>query len=335
MTAFYATFKFLMKLLLRLYFKKIRLEGLANIPKDRPLLVTPNHQNAFLDALIVGAFLPRELHFLTRADVFNKWTIPLMKWLNMMPVYRIRDGYDQLSKNEEVFDGCREIFSRNKSILIFPEGNHGGEYYLRPLTKGAARLALQSQEKMEASLMVLPVGLNYFDHQSANSLVIVQFGEPITVSDYLASFEKHQASGLIKMRDAISSGMKETLILPEETEDYEQRKEALFFEENESLSFDDLKTKQVDSDSKTRNRQKKNHLLARILNPLPFLIIHAIIRRVDDLVFHPSLKFAIALFAFPLWWGIIFIALSFVIGIKIALLAVIVMSFGLIYNYKS
>ncbi len=324
-----------MKLSLRLYFKKIRLEGLANIPKDKPLLVTPNHQNAFLDALIVGAFIPKELHFLTRADVFNKWTIPLMKWVNMMPVYRIRDGYGKLSKNEEVFDGCKEIFDQNKSILIFPEGNHGKEYFLRPLTKGAARLALQSQVSLEKSLMVLPVGLNYFDHQSANSTVIVQFGEPIIVSDYLEAFENHQATGLIKMRDAISCGMKNTLIIPEETDDYECKKDSIFCDENENLSFGDLKTKAVDAAHSKSRKRKKNHLLVKALNPLPFLIIHTIVTRVDDLVFHSSLKFVIALFTFPIWWVAVFTIISLTIGIKIALLTVIVMFFGLIYNYKS
>ena len=183
-------------------------------PKNNPLLVTPNHQNAFLDALLVGAFIPRELHFLTRADVFTKRSIPFMKLLNMMPVYRIRDGYSALSRNEAVFDGCRKIFERRESILIFPEGNHGKEYYLRPLTKGAARLALQSQTKLEEPLMILPIGLNYFDHQSANSTVIIRFGKPIVVSDHVDGYEKHQASGLIKMRDTISEGMKNTLLIP-------------------------------------------------------------------------------------------------------------------------
>ncbi|MEO1253696.1 MAG: 1-acyl-sn-glycerol-3-phosphate acyltransferase [Bacteroidota bacterium] len=334
MTVFYASFKLLMKGSLRTYFKKIRIEGVENIPRDRPLLITPNHQNAFLDALIVGAFSPRELYFLTRSDVFTKWSIPLMKLVNMMPIYRIRDGYSKLSLNEEVFDRCRQVFDRNKSILIFAEGNHGKEYFLRPLTKGAARLALQSQMKMENELMIQPVGLNYFDHQSPKSTVVVRFGESISVSKYLEDFQKHEATGLIKMRDAIANGMRSTLILPDETIDYEERRERIFQEENENMSFHDLKSMNV-KDISVNQKKRKKHLLAKTVNPFPFFLIYKVISKVEDVVFHSSLKFAIALFAFPIWWSIVFVVVSSTIGINTGLLAVAVMAFGLFYSYQS
>ncbi len=333
MTAFYVSFKYFIRVSLRLYFKRIRIEGLEQVPSDKPLLITPNHQNAFLDALIVGAFIPVELHFLTRSDVFTKWSIPLMKLVNMMPIYRIRDGYSKLSQNEEVFENCRQIFNQNKSILIFAEGNHGKEYYLRPLTKGAARLALQSQMGMEKELMVQPVGLNYFEHQSPKSTVIIQFGEPIPVKNHIEEFKKHQATGLIKMRDAISKGMKETLIISDETKDYQQRRERIFWEKNEELSFEELRSLDI-SNIKVEKRSRKTHLIAKLLNPLPFILMHKVIAKIDDVVFHSSLKFAIGLVIFPLWWMIVFLTLSLTVGINIALLAVIVMVFGLFYSYQ-
>ena len=322
-----------MKVALRLYFRKIKIEGLENVPRNTPILVTPNHQNAFLDALIVGAFIPIELYYLTRSDIFLKWTAPLVKLVNMMPIYRLRDGYAKLSKNEAIFKTCKEIFKRNKSILIFAEGNHGMHYYLRPITKGAARLALQSQEVLENELNVIPVGLNYFSHQVPRSTVLIRFGEPIPVQRYLADYKPNPVKGLVKMRDAISDGMKRTLLIPEETEDYKIRKQMIFQERNADYSFDKLKYSEFKSDD-VKKPKKRKHLTAKFLNPIPFLVIYLVLNRVNDIVFHPSLKFGIGLFIFPLWWIFMYMVLFLSAGTNIAILSVMVMIFGLFYSYQ-
>ncbi|WP_370090329.1 1-acyl-sn-glycerol-3-phosphate acyltransferase [Ekhidna sp.] len=333
MTSFYSFFRVLIKFALRFYFKKIRIEGLENIPRDTPLLITPNHQNALIDPLLVGAFAPIPIHYLTRSDVFKWWLKPLLKRVNMMPIYRIRDGYAKLSLNDQVFSSCKEVFKKNGSVLIFAEGNHGKEYFLRPLTKGAARLALQSEEVLGNGLMVLPVGLNYFDHQKSNSVVLMKFGEPIPVANYLETYKSNSTKGLIEMREGISQGMKEVLVIPEEDTDYETRKEKIFQPKHENLSFKELRNMDVSTVSLEKARRSR-HWLAKILNPLPFLIIHTMISRVDDVVFYSTLKFGIGLFAFPLWWLLIFSILSMTVGINIALLAVIVMISGLFYSYQ-
>ncbi|MEQ9466057.1 MAG: 1-acyl-sn-glycerol-3-phosphate acyltransferase [Ekhidna sp.] len=333
MTPFYAFFRALIKFSLRLYFKKIRIEGLENIPRNTPLLITPNHQNALIDPLLVGAFTPIPIHYLTRSDVFKWWLKPLLKRVNMMPIYRIRDGYGKLSLNDAVFSNCFKVFQNNESVLIFAEGNHGKEYYLRPLTKGAARLALQSQLKLDQDLMVLPVGLNFFDHQRPQSVVLMRFGKPVSVRDYVSAYDENPARGLISMRDAISDAMKETLVIPDETEDYAQRKAGIFQQKHQDLSFDQLKELNV-AGSQIDKRKRSAHLLAKFLNPIPYLIIYFFLRREKDVVFHSTLKFGVGLFAFPFWWAMVFLIFSFTVGVKIALLAVIVMILGLFFSYQ-
>jgi len=119
------------------YFKKIMISGLENIPKDKAILFVANHQNALIDPILIASIMPRELNFLTRADVFNKPLIKaLLSTVNMMPIYRIKDGRTGLSKNEEVFEKCHKILNNNGTILIFPEGNHNIQRRLRILSKG-------------------------------------------------------------------------------------------------------------------------------------------------------------------------------------------------------
>lgn len=333
MTVFYACFRFFMRLLLRLYYYEIKVEGIENVPKGAPLIVTPNHQNALMDPILVGAFIPIPLHYLTRSDVFNKWTNPILRLFNMMPVYRIRDGYSKLALNDKIFADCHEIFKSKGSVLMFAEGNHGKEYFLRPLTKGASRLALKSQSAMDENLMVLPVGLNFFEHRRPQSTVLIKFGKPVLVRNYLPEYEQNYTKGLIKMREGIAGAMKKTLIIPEETPDYALRKEAVFQPAHEPLSFDELKV--IDpAKVQVQKSKRRHHRLAKILNPIPFLIIARKLSKVEDVVFHSTLKFTIGLIAFPLWWLIVFLLLFWLVGINIASLAVIVMVFGLFYSYQ-
>ncbi len=333
MSLIYSFIKVFFRFALKCYFRRIEIVGVENVPKDSPLLITPNHQNAFLDAFLVGAFAPTELHFLTRSDVFKWWSMPVMKLFNMIPVYRIRDGYSRLSKNEAIFKACEEIFARKKSVLMFAEGDHGEHHYLRPITKGAARLALQSQISIEGDIKVLPVGLNYFDHQAACGKVMIVFGEPIPVSEFVPQYKEHNGKGLNTMKDRITEAMKSTLIIPEKTEDYELVRRTVFRRKNEPLSFSKLRNIQPKDQIEITVKQS-HHIFARILNPIPFMVIRKVLAGVDDVVFHSSLKFAIGLIFFPLWWLGVFFAIKLSLEIITALTVVLIMIFTLFASYK-
>jgi len=194
---------------LPLYFGRLDINGKEHIPKDLPFIIAPNHQSAFLDAVMMGVNCDKPMHFLTRSDVFVSPFIGALRALNMMPVYRIRDGYDKLSKNEEVFAKCNDLLSRGLPVLIFPEGNMGNGHYLRPLTKGTSRMAIQAQENIDEDVMVLPVGINYFHHDRPRYKCIVNYGKPIRVRDYLDLYNQHKAKGLIKLRNDLSDKIKE------------------------------------------------------------------------------------------------------------------------------
>lgn len=333
MSPFYAFLKLFIRLTLKVYFSKIEIVGIKNLSADSPLIITPNHQNAFLDALIIGSFSPIPIHFITRSDVFTWWSRPLLHAMNMMPIYRIRDGYSTLSQNDAVFEACRGLFKQKKSILIFAEGNHGEHHYLRPLTKGAARLALQSQLAMEEDLKIVPIGLNYFRHTLPKSKVSMIVGSPISVKEYVAAYQQNSGTGLINMRNAISLGMKSTLVIPEPVENYEEHRQAIFRKENEGLSFKELKNITVSSTSFQQIAPSK-HRLSKILNPLPFLIIWKVLSGIKDIVFYSSLKFGIGLIVFPLWWIGSFFTGQWLLGTIPSLVIVCTMIGGLFFDYR-
>ena len=142
-----------------------------------PLIIGCNHPNSFLDAILTGAQMKKRVHFLTRGDVFkNKFVIAIMKSVNMIPIYRIRDGKDNLSKNDVTFEMCREIIKRGEHVLIFVEGFCQHQTSLQtPLKKGAPRLLLQGR-KDGIDVQLLPVWVEYNSFSAFPKQIDIYFG---------------------------------------------------------------------------------------------------------------------------------------------------------------
>ena len=152
--------------------------------QNGPLLLACNHPNSFLDAILLDILFKKPIWSLARGDVFKKpFHKRLLKQLNMLPVYRTREGVENLEHNYKTFDACKEIFASNGLVLIFSEGLCINEWHLRPLKKGTARLALSSWQE-GIPLAVLPVGINYSSFKKIGKNVFINFGELISVKNF-------------------------------------------------------------------------------------------------------------------------------------------------------
>ena len=106
-----------------------------------PLLIIANHPNSFLDAIIIGTRYNRKIHFLARGDVFTKKINRfLLRLLNMIPVYRLREGKEFLHLNEYAFVESARLLKNNEAVLIFIEGTCLNTNTLQPFKKGTARI---------------------------------------------------------------------------------------------------------------------------------------------------------------------------------------------------
>jgi len=171
---------------LHFYFKEIKVIGKENIPKKGALLFVSNHKNALIDPLLIATTTTRNIHFLTRASAFK---ITLVRWIlstvNMLPIYRLRDGKETLAKNNEIFRKCYNILNKKRSLLIFPEGTHDIRRWVRPLSKGFTRITFGALEQNDAlDLTIVPVGLNYSKADAYAESVAIYYGKPIAVNQY-------------------------------------------------------------------------------------------------------------------------------------------------------
>ena len=169
-----------------LFYRRVEIRGRENFKPDEPLIFAPNHQNALMDDLAMVTTLKQQPFFVARADLFNaKWIVWFFKLAHMMPIWRIRDGYENLAKDQEVFDRCGEIISQGNTLSIFPEGNHNAQRFLRPLKKGMARIAFQTEDRhdFKLGLKVIPTGLDFSHYDNVRGTLTVSYGTPVTITD--------------------------------------------------------------------------------------------------------------------------------------------------------
>jgi 1-acyl-sn-glycerol-3-phosphate acyltransferase len=158
--------------------KRIRILHAAQLQTPGPLLLAVNHPNSFLDAILLGAYMKHPVHFITRGDVFKKaWIRKLLHLLNMIPIYRIRDGKHMLSLNEETFVKSVEVLRNNGILLIFVEGFCANQTTLQlPLKKGAPRI-LQACWQQGIPAKVLPVWLEYSSFNRISKSIDIRLGD--------------------------------------------------------------------------------------------------------------------------------------------------------------
>ncbi|MFT4770467.1 MAG: 1-acyl-sn-glycerol-3-phosphate acyltransferase [Cryomorphaceae bacterium] len=211
---YYFLLQFIVKLAIKLFYRRIEIQGLENIPKNGPVLLAPNHQNAFIDALLPATLFPRRIHFLVRADVFkSNLARRFFSSIQMMPIYRQRDGIQNLAKNEETFRQCHEILRRGEVLLLFPEATHKGVRKLRPLSKGFTRIlfgALEGYEDLD--IKVVPLGLNYSNYSDSQSRVLMSYGKPISVQDYRVQIAENKARAMNSLREKVFEELAEEII---------------------------------------------------------------------------------------------------------------------------
>jgi 1-acyl-sn-glycerol-3-phosphate acyltransferase len=166
------------------FFRRVTRQGLSNIPKNKPVIFAANHQNSLIDPIVIATTNRYPVFFLTKSDVFkNPKIAKILYALNMLPIYRERDGSDFMEKNKAIFNRCSKILEGNGRIIIFPEGSHNNKNRLRKLKKGIARIALQADRNTQEDIWIVPVGLNYTNTRNKCADLFLSYGKAINASE--------------------------------------------------------------------------------------------------------------------------------------------------------
>ena len=174
----------MVRLALKIFCRELTLNNREALQTRGPLLLVANHPNSFLDAIIIGAQFKETVHFLARGDAFHKpWHAKLLRMLNMIPVYRLSEGRENLFLNEAAFARSKEVLSQNGIVLIFIEGICVHKHELQPFKKGAARIAMDSKD--QNGFRVMPIGIAYDSFVRFGKRVRIEIGSAIAVKQLL------------------------------------------------------------------------------------------------------------------------------------------------------
>lgn len=182
------------------YYKEIRINYNKPLLPNQPTLFLGNHQNGLMDPLLIATRKGHFSYFLTRAAVFQKpWVSGFLNSLNMLPVYRVRDGWSNLSKNNDVFKRCTHLLHKGNSIVIFPEGSHDIKRRVRPLSKGFTRIIAETLTQYpNLNIQLVPVGFNYRDTLAFGGSVMLNFGMPLSTQNYRIPSD-HESVSILKV----------------------------------------------------------------------------------------------------------------------------------------
>jgi len=306
----------------KFYFKRWQVINYPKMKKNEPVIYVANHQNAFLDALSIYQSQKRLPIFLVRANIF---ATPLARFalrsFNMLPIYRMRDGAENMSKNDKIIQDCNDILIDGRQPLaIFVEGNHNMRRSLRPTKKGVGRIAFSTLEKANYNiqLKIIPIGIAYSKHTRFRSDLLINYGEAILVNNYREEYEENPNKAILQLTRDIFSGIDKLVVNISDSVNYEEIEKAWIRQkETKDNMLDELHNdqrivaelikekeegKQLDTDPVSKT--KKNSILLMILGfplfiygtlnhlPIYFLISRILGKVVTDIHFYGSIKLA-------------------------------------------
>lgn len=324
----YHFIKIWIKASLHLYLGKIKIQGLENVPIHKPVLFLPNHQNALLDPLLIAVHCNRKPYFLTRSDVFKSSILnELFDLVRMIPIYRIRDGRESLKHNEPVFEKCAELLAKDESLLMFPEANHNLQRRVRPLSKGFTRILFKTLEQSPSlDIRLVPVGMNYLYGEDFPDKVAIYFGQDIAIQSLL--HDEGQRAVTERIKYEVSQALQNlTIHIPDENYAETLKKiNDLGVDYLDPIATNAILKNLENHNKKTRIDSDKS-LFGKIFWPL-FIVLNLPVVLLWKLLVKPkvwepeftaTLRFMLALLAFPVYYLLLFIGLSFWSGAVVAL----------------
>ncbi|HEX3540701.1 MAG TPA: lysophospholipid acyltransferase family protein [Acidimicrobiales bacterium] len=127
-------------------FWRVEIEGLEQVPRDRPVVISPVHRSN-IDTILMAFLSRRPLRYMAKASLFrHRWSAVIITALGGFPVYR--DGSDR-----EALRTCESALRRGESVVVFPEGTRKAGPVVTDLYEGAAFVALRG------GVPIVPVGI--------------------------------------------------------------------------------------------------------------------------------------------------------------------------------
>lgn len=221
----YTFLRFFVDYACRHSYRRFEVHGLKGLPKDGALIYGINHSNTLMDALVVLATSRHKKVFMARGDIFSNPKIAkILKFLRILPLFRIRNGVAAVRNNADSMEQAVDVVHDKVGLYLFPEGRHRTKHSLLQLSKGIFHIAMDSNREFgeDRPVYLVPVGIEYGDYFRFRSTCMVNFGEPINVTDFIKnSTEENEAVLMNQLREMLSENLSKLITYIPDDEDYD------------------------------------------------------------------------------------------------------------------
>ena len=170
-----------LRLVVRIFFRRIEVVGRELIPPTGPLILVGNHPNSLVDPLLIGTTCGRRLRFVAKDTLFEGPVAGrILSALGGVPIRRRTDHPEGPLANQPSFSSLESVLGAGGAFAIFPEGISHSHPEIQPLRTGTARIAIDAA-RTGREVAIVPCGLSYFRRNRMRSRVLVRFGAPIRV----------------------------------------------------------------------------------------------------------------------------------------------------------
>src|SRR5258706_1737879 len=211
----YRLMRWLIRLALGFYFRRIEKFHAERVPLKGPLLFTSNHPNSLTDSFVIGASVTRKVNFVATVALFRFRPV---KWIllrcGVIPINRAKDDARAMRTVADAFEACFRVLEAGEAIGIFPEGITYDDSRLKEVKSGAARMALELEHRHggKLGLRIVPVGPTYSAKEAYRSDALINFGEPLLAADILEGDQERRKACIRDLTAAIKARLQSLIV---------------------------------------------------------------------------------------------------------------------------
>ena len=206
-------------------YRRFEIHGKENVPKDSALVFGVNHSNTLMDALVLLSSNNVKKVFIARGDIFkNPVVAKILKFLRILPIFRIRNGVAAVRQNDDSLNKAVDVIRDHVDLYLFPEGMHRTKHSLMRMGKGLFHIAVDASKQFgdESPVYIVPTAIEYGDYFRFRSTALINFGEPINVTEFLKNTtEENEAVNINLLKDKLYEEISKLFTFIPDDDDYD------------------------------------------------------------------------------------------------------------------
>lgn len=206
-------------------YRRFEVHGKEHLPQGGATIFGVNHSNTLMDAMVLLSSDNIRKVFIARGDIFkNPFVAKLLNFFRILPIFRIRNGVAAVRHNDDTLNKAVDVIHDHVDLYLFPEGTHRTKHSLMRMGKGLFHIAIDANKQFgdEQTVFIVPTAIEYGDYFRYRSTAMINFGEPINVTEFLRNTtEENEAVTINQLKDKLGAEISKLFTYIPDDDDYD------------------------------------------------------------------------------------------------------------------